>query len=117
KADKLRDFYKEIEQTVRDRTYRSGFDTAEFLLRQDGAGMGTILVANDGRQISAKEDVFLISSAVAAGEGNPLFLAESGAEVSPAAGGNFGVPVMVNTTLPLARICERILERRSTGAG
>jgi hypothetical protein len=28
-----------------------------------------------------------------------------------------GVPVMVNTTLPLARACERILERRATKGG
>jgi hypothetical protein len=28
-----------------------------------------------------------------------------------------GVPVMVNTTLPLARACERVLERRATKGG
>jgi hypothetical protein len=114
KADKLRDFYSEIDQAVRDRTFHSGFDTADFLLRRDGAGMGTILVAHDGRGISTKEDVFLISSAVSTGEGHPLLLNDAGREAPDGAGGTLGVPVMVNTTLPLARICERVLERRST---
>ncbi len=114
KADKLRDFYAEIEQAVRDRTYRSVFDIPDFLLRRDGAGMGTILVAHDGRGISAKEDVFLVSSAVSAGEGHPLFLNETGLEAPTAGPDTLGIPVMVNTTLPLARICERVLERRAT---
>lgn len=114
KADKLRDFYSEIEQAVKERTYRSMFDIPDFLLRRDGAGMGTILVAHDGRGISAREDVFLISSAVSAGEGHPLFLNESGLEAPTAGPDTLGIPVMVNTTLPLARICERVLERRAT---
>ncbi|HTT35617.1 MAG TPA: hypothetical protein VMH78_07100 [Thermoplasmata archaeon] len=112
KADKLREFYGEIEHAVRDRSFTSGFDTSEFLLQRDGAGMGTILVAHDGRGISAKEDVFLVSSAVSTGEGHPLLLNDAGAEATEGAG--LGVPVMVNTTLPLARICERVLERRAT---
>jgi hypothetical protein len=114
KADKLRDFYSEIEQAVKERTYRSMFDIPDFLLRRDGAGMGTILVAHDGRGISAREDVFLISSAVSAGEGHPLFLNETGLEAPTAGPDTLGIPVMVNTTLPLARICERVLERRAT---
>ena len=112
KADKLREFYGEIEQIVRDRTFHSTFDTRDFLLRRDGAGMGTILVAQDGRGISANEDVFVISSAVSTGEGHPLLLSDSGVEST--GGDTLGVPVMVNTTLPLARICEKVLERRAT---
>ena len=114
KADKLRDFYAEIEKVVREREFRSGFDTTDFLLRRDGAGMGTILVAHDGRGISAKEDVFLISSAVSTGEGHPLLLNDAGLEANTTGVDTLGVPVMVNTTRPLARICERVLERRST---
>ncbi len=114
KADKLRDFYSEIEQVVRDRTYRSAFDTQDFLLKRDGAGMGTILVAQDGQGLSAKEDVYLVSSAVSTGEGHPLLLNESGVEATQTGTDTLGVPVMVNTTLPLARICERVLERQQT---
>jgi len=114
KADKLKEFYSEVEQSVRERTFRSTFDPVDFLLRRDGAGMGTILIAQEGRGISAKEDVFLISSAVSTGEGHPLFIGESGDEAPTSGTVTMGVPVMVNTTLPLARACERILERRST---
>jgi hypothetical protein len=111
KADKLRDFYGEIETAAKDRSFRSTFDTYDFLMRRDGAGMGTILVAHDGRGISTKEDVFLVSSAVSTGEGHPLLQGDGGGDGSSSA---LGVPLMVNTTLPLARICERVLERRST---
>ena len=114
KADKLKEFYSEVEQSVRERTYRSNFDTVDFLLRRDGAGMGTILVAQEGRGISTREDVFLISSAVSTGEGHPLFIGETGDEAPSSGAVTMGVPVMVNTTLPLARACERVLERRST---
>jgi hypothetical protein len=114
KADKLKEFYSEVEQSVRERTFRSAFDSVDFLLRRDGAGMGTILVAQEGRGISAKEDVFLISSAVSTGEGHPLFIGESGEEAPTTGTATMGVPVMVNTTLPLARACERVLERRAT---
>ena len=115
KADKLREFYEEVEHSARDRQFRSAFDTTDFLLRRDGASMGTILVANEGRQISAKDDVFLISSAVAAPEGGPMLLNDSGHPIPPTETGSVGVPVMVNTTLPLARACERILEQRAAG--
>jgi len=114
KADKLKEFYGEVEQSVRERTFRSSFDPVDFLLRRDGAGMGTILVAQEGRGISTKSDVFLISSAVSTGEGHPLFIGETGDEAPSAGSVTMGVPVMVNTTLPLARACERILERRAT---
>ncbi len=114
KADKLKEFYSEVEQSVRERSFRSTFDPVDFLLRRDGAGMGTILVAQEGRGISTKEDVFLISSAVSTGEGHPLFIGESGEEAPSSGAVTMGVPVMVNTTLPLARACERILERRAT---
>ena len=114
KADKLKEFYSEIEQSVRERTYRSTFDSVDFLLRRDGAGMGTILVAQEGRGLSTKEDVFLVSSAVSTGEGHPLFVGESGEESPNVGTPTMGVPVMVNTTLPLARACERVLERRAT---
>ncbi|MGD0250448.1 MAG: hypothetical protein ABSB97_06135 [Thermoplasmata archaeon] len=117
KADKLKEFYSEIEQSVRERTYRSTFDSVDYLLRRDGAGMGTILVAQEGRGISTKEDVFLVSSAVSTGEGHPLFVGDSGEEAPNVGSPTMGVPVMVNTTLPLARACERVLERRATKGG
>ena len=114
KADRLKEFYSEIDRTIHERSYRSQFDTTDFLLRRDGAGMGTILVAQEGRGISTREDVFLISSAVSTGEGHPMFLGESG-ELAPEVGvPTLGVPVMVNTTLPLARACERVLAKRAT---
>jgi len=114
KADKLKEFYSEVEQSVRERTYKSTFDTVDYLLRRDGTGMGTILVAQEGRGISVKSDVFLISSAVSTGEGHPLFIGDTGNEAPNSGAVTMGVPVMVNTTLPLARACERILERRAT---
>ena len=114
KADKLKEFYTEVEQSVRERTYRSAFDTVDFLLRRDGGGMGTILVAQEGRGISTKEDVFLVSSAVSTGGGHPLLVGDSGQEAPSVGVPTMGVPVMVNTTLPLARACEKVLERRAT---
>ncbi|MCI4349307.1 MAG: hypothetical protein L3J93_03705, partial [Thermoplasmata archaeon] len=117
KADRLGEFREEIDRVVRDRSYRSALDIPDFLLRRDGSGMGTILVANDGKQISAKEDVFLMSSAVAAPDGPPLLVGESGAESPASEDGGQGVPVMVNTTLPLARICEKVLARRGPAKG
>ena len=114
KADKLNEFYSEVEHSVRERTFRSTFDPVDFLLRRDGAGMGTILVAQEGRGVSTKDDVFLISSAVSTGEGHPLFIGEGGEEAPNAGTPTMGVPVMVNTTLPLARACEKILIRRQT---
>ena len=117
KADKLKEFYSEIEQSVRERTYQSQFDPVDFLLRRDGAGMGTILVAQEGRGISTKEDVFLISSAVSTGEGHPMFVGEGGQAASDVGTPTLGVPIMVNTTLPLARACERIFSKRATEGG
>ncbi len=114
KADKLKEFYTEVERSVKERTYRSHFDPTDFLLRRDGAGMGTILVAQEGRGISTREDVFLISSAVSTGEGHPMFLGESGEQAPEVGSPTLGVPVMVNTTLPLARACERVLAKRAT---
>jgi len=114
KADKLKEFYGEVDRSVRERTYRSQFDPVDFLLRRDGAGMGTILVAQEGRGISTKEDVFLISSAVSTGEGHPMLVGEGGQEAPAIGTPTLGVPVMVNTTLPLARACERILAKRAT---
>jgi hypothetical protein len=117
KADKLKEFYSEVEQSVRDRSFHSAFDPVEFLVQRDGAGMGTILVAQEGQGISIKSNVFLISSAVSTGEGHPLFIEESGQEAPTVGSPTMGVPVMVNTTLPLARACEKILERRATKGG
>ncbi len=114
KADKLKEFYAEVEHSVRERGYVSPFDPYDYLVRRDGAGMGTILVANEGRGISSKEDVFLISSAVSSGEGIPMLLNDLSLFPQGTAGEVPGVPVMVNTTLPLARVCERVLEKRST---
>ncbi|MGA7922988.1 MAG: hypothetical protein WCA77_03330, partial [Thermoplasmata archaeon] len=113
KADRLRDFYTEIEHVVQDRAYHSTFDTADFLMRRDGSGMGTVLVANDGRGLSTREDVFLVASAVSTGEGHPMLMNDGAIDAN---GGNTsGIPVMVNITLPLARACERVLGRRATG--
>ncbi len=64
--------------------------------------------------ISTKEDVFLVSSAVSTGGGHPLLVGDSGQEAPTVGSPTMGVPVMVNTTLPLARACERVLERRAT---
>ncbi len=114
KADRLREFYSEVEKTLQDRTYRSGFDPVEFLLRRDGAGLGTILVAQEGRGISTREDVFLISSAVSTGEGHPMFQGEGGQPAPETGAPTVGVPIMVNTTLPLARACERVFSKRQT---
>jgi hypothetical protein len=114
KADRLREFYTEVEQTVRSRDYKSQFDTTDFLLRRDGAGMGTILIAQEGRGFSTKEDVFLVSSAVSTGEGHPMFVGETGVPAPETGVPTMGVPVMVNTTLPLARACERIFSKRAT---
>ncbi len=114
KADRLKEFYGEVERTIKERGYTSQFDTVDFLLRRDGAGMGTILVAQEGRGISTREDVFLISSAVSTGEGHPMFLAESGEQAPEVGSPTMGVPVMVNTTLPLARACERVFAKRGT---
>ena len=86
-------------------------------MRRDGTGMGTILVAQEGKGISVKEDVFLVSSAVSTGEGHPLFIGESGLEAPSIGTQTMGVPVMVNTTLPLARACERIFARRANAGG
>jgi len=58
-----------------------------------------------------------VSSAVSTGEGHPLFIGETGQEAPSVGAQTMGVPVMVNTTLPLARACERILERRNAKAG
>ena len=121
KADLLKDFYGEIDHVLKDRTYQSAFDTQEFLLRRDGAGMGTILVAHEGQGISTKDDVFLVSSAVSTGEGRPLLWTDSGtveagpAGATPGTPASAGIPVMVNTPLPLARICERVLAKGSAG--
>ena len=114
KADKLKEFYGEVERSIKERTYRSQFDSFDYLLRRDGAGMGTILVAQEGRGISTREDVFLISSAVSTGEGHPMFLNESGEQAPEVGSPTLGIPVMVNTTLPLARACERVLAKRGT---
>ncbi|HTT16997.1 MAG TPA: hypothetical protein VMH49_06560 [Thermoplasmata archaeon] len=114
KADRLKEFYTEIERSIKERTYRSRFDTTDFLLRRDGAGMGTILVAQEGRGLSTREDVFLVASAVSTGEGHPMFLGESGEQAPEVGTPTLGVPVMVNTTLPLARACERVLAKRAT---
>jgi hypothetical protein len=121
KADLLKDFYGEIDHVLKDRTYQSTFNPQEFLLQRDGAGMGTILVAHEGQGISTKDDVFLVSSAVSTGEGRPLLWTDSGTveaapvEGMPAASSGTGIPVMVNTPLPLARICERVLAKEPTG--
>jgi hypothetical protein len=117
KADLLKDFYSEIDHALADRTYTSGFDTQDFLLHRDGAGMGTILVAHEGQGFSSREDVFLVSSAVSTGEGRPFLRSDGASSLAEANGygaaarSSMGVPVMVNTPLPLARVCERVLAK------
>jgi hypothetical protein len=114
KADRLPEFYAEVDRTLKDRTYRSQFDSVDYLLRRDGAGMGTILVAQEGRGIATREDVFLISSAVSTGEGHPMFQGDGGQAAPETGVPTLGVPIMVNTTLPLARACERVFSKRLT---
>jgi|GEM_PF-396148 len=116
KADLLKEFYLEVEQVLTSRGYLSNFDVQDFLTQRNGSGLGSILWAREGQGFRAAEDVFLISSAIATGEGRPLLYGDAGAEAAGVDGAAPGIPVMVNTTLPLARICQRILERRG-GAG
>ncbi len=116
KADLLKDFYGEIEQVLTSRDYASGFDVTDFLTKRDGSGLGSILVAAQANSIfSVKEDAFLVASAISTGEGRPLLYGDApvGQEEN---GSHRGVPVMVNTTLPVARICERVLAKRAAAA-
>ena len=48
------------------------------------------------------------------GEATRCFIGESGEEAPSVGTPTMGVPVMVNTTLPLARACEKVLQRRAT---
>lgn len=111
KADMLKDFYLEVEQVLTNRSYISPFDTFKFLSERDGSGLGSILAAQEGRGFVTREDAFLIASAISTGEGRPLLYGDT-ADVDMNNGATAGVPVMVNTTLPLARICERVLTQR-----
>ncbi len=112
KADLLKEFYLEVEQVLTDRGYLSHFDTRRFLTERDGSRLGSILAAQDGVSLDIGRDVFLVASAISTGEGRPLLYGDTGAEADPAVNPTAGIPVMVNTTLPLARICERVLEAR-----
>ncbi len=111
KADLLKEFYLEVEQVLTNRGYLSGFDSNRFLTERDGSGLGSILAAQEGRGFSTKEDAYLVASAISTGEGRPLLYGDT-ADVDLNNGATAGVPVMVNTTLPLARICERVLTER-----
>jgi hypothetical protein len=111
KADMLKDFYLEVEQVLTNRGYISPFDTYKFLTERDGSGLGSILAAQEGRGFVTREDAYLIASAISTGEGRPLLYGDT-SEVDMNNGATAGVPVMVNTTLPLARICERVLTQR-----
>ena len=112
KADLLKDFYLEVEQVLTHRGYLSHFDTRRFLTEQDGSRLGSILAAQEGIGLNVGEDVFLVSSAISTGEGRPLLYGDAQAEVDLNQGPTAGIPVMVNTTLPLARICEKVLRGR-----
>lgn len=117
KADLLKDFYLEVEQVLTSRGYQSHFDVAAFLGPQrDGAGLGSILMAQEGRGFHLAEDVFLIASAISTGEGRPLLYGDTG-DADMNGGATAGIPVMVNTTLPLARICARVLAKKAAEAG
>ncbi len=109
KADLLKEFYLEVEQVLTSRGYQSNFDMEGFLTRQDGTGLGSILLAREGLDFHITQDTFLMASAIATGEGRPLLYGDAGAESDEGTGLTAGIPVMVNTTLPLSRICQRIL--------
>ncbi len=113
KADLLKEFYLEVEQVLTSRGYQSNFDMEGFLTRQDGTGLGSILLAREGLDFHITQDTFLMASAIATGEGRPLLYGDAGAESDEGTGLTAGIPVMVNTTLPLSRICQRILEGAS----
>jgi hypothetical protein len=112
KADLLKDFYLEVEQVLTHRGYLSHFDTRRFLTERDGSRLGSILLAQEANGLDVGEDVFLVSSAISTGEGRPLLYGDAQAEVDLNQGPTAGIPVMVNTTLPLARICEKVLRAR-----
>ncbi len=111
KADLLKEFYLEVEQVLTNRGYLSQFDTNCYLTERDGSGLGSILAAQEGRNFSTHEDAFLVASAISTGEGRPLLYGDT-ADVDLNNGATAGVPIMVNTTLPLSRICERVLSLR-----
>jgi GTPase SAR1 family protein len=113
KADLLKDFYAEIEQALTNRDFVSTFDTNSFLTDHDGSGLGSILVAAQSSGLfRTEEDAFLVASAISTGEGRPLLYGDTPTG-SQSEESHMGVPVMVNTTLPVARICERVLAKRS----
>jgi hypothetical protein len=113
KADLLKDFYAEIEQVLTSRDYASAFDVNNFLTNHDGSGLGSILVAAQASGLfHIEEDTFLVASAISTGEGRPLLYGDAPSG-GPGEGAHMGVPVMVNTTLPVARICERVLSKRA----
>ncbi len=117
KADLLRDFYTEVEQVLTSREFESNFDVHNFLVDRDGSGLGSILVAAQASGLfDVNQDSFLVASAIATGESRPLLYSD----MPNATSGNgypTGVPVMVNTTLPIARICERVLEKKAATSG
>lgn len=118
KADLLKDFYGEIEQVLTSRDYVSRFDVADFLTKRDGSGLGSILVAAQNSGVfNVQEDAFLVASAISTGEGRPLLYGDASSSGNgETAGSHLGVPVMVNTTLPVARICDRVLTKRAAPA-
>ncbi len=117
KADLLRDFYTEVEQVLTAKDFVSAFDVHNFLVDKDGSGLGSILVAAQSSGLfDVDQDSFLVASAISTGESRPLLYSDM---PNASAGDGFptGVPVMVNTTLPIARICERVLERKAAAGG
>ena len=114
KADLLKDFYSEIEQALTNRDFVSTFDTNSFLTEHDGSGLGSILVAAQSSGLfRTEEDAFLVASAISTGEGRPLLYGDTPTGSPSDESSHMGVPVMVNTTLPVARICERVLVKRA----
>lgn len=114
KSDLLKDFYAEIEQVLTSQAYSSVFDVPSFLTEKDGSGLGSILVAAQASGLfNVTEDAFLVASAISTGESRPLLYSDMpNAAVDD--GTPAGVPVMVNTTLPVARICSRVLDKRAS---
>jgi signal recognition particle receptor subunit beta len=113
KADLLKDFYSEVEQVLTSQGYASGFDIPAFLVDRDGSGLGSILIAAQASNLfDVHSDSFLVASAISTGESRPLLYSDM-PTASSGDGFPTGVPVMVNTTLPIARICERVLQKKS----
>jgi GTPase SAR1 family protein len=113
KSDLLKDFYAEIEQLLTSPSFSSTFDVPGFLTERDGSGLGSILVAAQSSGLfNVTQDAFLVASAISTGDSRPLLYSDM-PNASAGDGVPTVVPVMVNTTLPVARICQRVMDKRA----